>query len=293
MLPVPQIAGDGNEYALTEMRQHIAKEFKLTAEELAEKLKNGTDLFANRVAWAVSYLHKAGAVASTSRGVYRITKRGRALLEQKPQKITVKLLLQYPEVKQFIRPGAGHEPTAPQGKQLPAALTPEEQFENSYQVLRDALADELLETLKSVSAAAFERIVVDLLVAMGYGGSLEDAAQVVGKAGDGGIDGTIKQDKLGFDVVYVQAKKWQDNVGSPEVMKFCGGLTARHASKGVMISTSQFSKDALDYVTKIPQKIILLGGKQLALLMIEHNVGVTPVKPYTLKRLDYDYFENL
>lgn len=161
--------------------------------------------------------------------------------------------------------------------------------------LRDELAHNVLDAMKKISPKAFERVVVEVLVAMGYGGALGDAGQVVGKSGDGGIDGTIKQDKLGLDVVYVQAKRWQDSVGSPEVMGFCGGMAAHHGNKGVMITTAQFSKDAQEYVRKIPQKIVLIGGKQLAELMIDHNVGVAPIprKSYTLKRLDPDYFESL
>ena len=171
--------------------------------------------------------------------------------------------------------------------------TPEESLENSYQVLREALARELLETIGNGTPAAFERLVVHLLVAMGYGGSVEDAGRVVGKSGDGGIDGIIKQDKLGLDVIYVQAKRWKDVVGSPEIMRFSGGLTKRHATRGVFITTSSFTKDALDFVEAMPQKIILVDGKQLASLMIEHGVGESSTKTYTLKRLDQDYFESL
>lgn len=171
--------------------------------------------------------------------------------------------------------------------------TPEESLEHSYQALRDALATELLDTIKNGTPAAFEGIVVDLLVAMGYDGSVEDAGKVVGKSGDGGIDGIVKQDKLGLDFLYVQAKRWKDAVGSPEIMKFSGSLTKKHANRGVFITTSAFTKDALEYVEEIPQRIILIDGKQLASLMIEHNVGVAPAKTYTLKRMDQDYFENL
>ncbi len=160
-------------------------------------------------------------------------------------------------------------------------------------MLDSALARELLQVLLNVTPAAFEQVVVDLVLAMGYGGSLEDAGSVVGKSGDGGIDGVIKQDKLGLDVVYVQAKRWKDVVGSPEIMKFSGSLTKRHASKGVFITTSYFSKDALEYVEAIPQKIVLIDGVKLASFMIGHNVGVAPAKSYILKRLDQDYFESL
>ena len=166
-------------------------------------------------------------------------------------------------------------------------------MDHSYQALREALATELLETIKSGTPAAFEKIVVDLLVAMGYGGSVEDAGKVVGKSGDGGIDGIIKQDKLGLDFLYVQAKRWKDCIGSPEVMKFSWSLTKKHANRGVFITTSFFSRDALEYIEEMPQRIILIDGRRLASLMIEHNVGVAPAKTYTLKRMDLDYFENL
>lgn len=207
------------------------------------------------------------------RGVYEITDRGLSLLKAQPSEITVRTLRQFPEFTQFE--GKNSEP-----EQVTAALTqpgdtkatPEESIESSFQVLRDALVHELLETIKAGTSAAFEQIVVDLLVAMGYGGSVEDAGKVVGKSGDGGIDGIIKQDKLGLDAIYVQAKKWKDGVGSPEIMKFSGGLTKRHANRGVFITTSTFTKDALDFVEAMPQKIILIDGKQLASLMIENDV---------------------
>jgi restriction system protein len=294
MLPVLTLAGDGAEHSVSEFRQRIAEDLKLTPDELAEKLKNGTGLFANRLAWAFMYLRRAQLLNPAGRGVYRITDRGVALLRRNSPTITVKTLHEYPEIVDMYPKGrSASVPVALPTKRQELTLTPEEQLENSYQVLRDALVDEVLEVVKNSSPSGFEQIVVDLLVAMGYGGSLEEPGEVVGKSGDGGIDGTIKQDKLGLDIVYVQAKRWQDNVGSPEVMKFCGGLTAHHAGKGVLITTSHFSKDALEFVTKIPQKIVLIGGRQLAELMIQHNVGVAPTRSYTLKRIDQDYFENL
>jgi restriction system protein len=222
--------------------------------------------------------------------VYRITDRGKALLNGNPSEITTKTLLVWFH-KGGPSPGIGPLPT----KEPEKALTPDEQIERSYLDLRDALAHDVLEATKKISPKAFERVVVDLLVAMGYGGDAEDAGQVVGKSGDGGIDGTIKQDKLGLDMVYVQAKRWQNNVGSPEVMGFCGSITAHRANKGVIITTSQFSKDAQEFVKRIPQNIVLIDGKRLADLMIDHDIGVasTPRKSYTLKRLDQDYFESL
>ena len=295
MLPVLRLTDDGNEHPVTDIRNQIADAFQLTPEELSQKLKSGSTLFANRVAWAISYLNKAQLLTLTTRGVYRITDRGATFLKGNPPAITAKNLRQFPEFINFHGRGDSSDSEA-----QPSAAsddndkeTPEERLESSFQILRDALAGELLQVLLSGTPAAFEKVVVDLLVAMGYGGSLEDAERVVGRSGDGGIDGVIKQDKLGLDVVYVQAKRWKDVVGSPEIMKFSGSLTKRHAGKGVFITTSYFSKDALDYVEAIPQKIVLIDGAKLASFMIDHNVGVTPAKSYILKRLDQDYFESL
>jgi restriction system protein len=206
------------------------------------------------------------------------------LLEKNPAKITMKtLLVGLP--KDSL---AGPAPKEPE-----AFRTPEEQFESSFLTLRETLANDLLEEVKKVSPRNFEEIVVDLLIAMGYGGSLEDAGEVVGKSGDGGIDGTIKQDKLGLDMVYVQAKRWERTVGTPDVSQFSGSLLKQNAQKGVMITTSQFSKDAREHVKGLAQKLVLIDGKQLAELMIEHDVGVKAAskKSYTLKRLDQEYFE--
>jgi len=293
MLPVLRFAGDRKEHSVSEFRQRVAAEFNLSEQELAERLASDSQtVFANRIGWAVQYLKAAVTLESVKRGVYQISDRGLALLKGKPSEITVKTLRQFPEFMEFHEKASAPSAatTAPASE---TKATPEESLEQSYQTLREALAIELLETIKNGTPAAFEKIVVDLLVAMGYGGSVEDAGKVVGKSGDGGIDGIIKQDKLGLDFLYVQAKRWKDVVGSPEVMKFSGSLTKKHANRGVFITTSFFSKDALEYIEEMPQRIILIDGRRLASLMIEHNVGVAPAKTYTLKRLDLDYFENL
>ena len=295
MLPVLKVLADRKEHAVAEARRHIATELNLSEEEMSERLASDTTtVFMNRIGWAVQYLKEAAAIRAVRRGVYEITDRGVSLLQTQPSEITTKVLRQFPEFIEFQGRGAETEqPTTTVTPHLETKATPEESLENSFQILRDALAHELLETIKNGTPAAFEQIVVDLLVAMGYGGSVEDAGKVVGKSGDGGIDGIIKQDKLGLDAIYVQAKRWKDVVGSPEIMKFSGSLTKRHANRGVFITTSTFTRDALDFVEAMPQKIVLLDGKQLASLMIEHDVGVSPTKAYTLKRLDQDYFENL
>jgi restriction system protein len=295
MLPVLRIAEDRKEHTVSEMRQRIAVELNLSDDELAERLASDSQtVFANRIGWAVQYLKSAAAIRAVRRGVYQITDRGASLLKSQPSEITVKTLRQYPEFAEFEGKGAEAEPSITSAAPLnESKATPEESLENSYQILRDALAHDLLESIKNGTPAAFEQIVVDLLVAMGYGGSVEDAGKVVGKSGDGGIDGIIKQDKLGLDAIYVQAKRWKDVVGSPEVMKFSGSLTKRHANRGVFITTSTFTKDASEFVEAMPQKIVLIDGKLLASLMIEHDVGVSPLRSYTLKRLDQDYFDNL
>jgi restriction system protein len=295
MLPFLRLAGDRKEHSLAEIRQRIAAEINLSEQELADRLASDSQtVFANRIGWAVQYLKAAAVIKAIRRGVYQITDRGLTLLKEKPPEITVKTLRQFPEFLEFHDKDSASDSavvaTAPSAE---IKETPEESLEHSYQALREALATELLETIKNGTPAAFEKIVVDLLVAMGYGGSVEDAGKVVGKSGDGGIDGIIKQDKLGLDFLYVQAKRWKDVVGSPEVMKFSGSLTKKHANRGVFITTSFFSKDALEYIEEMPQRIILIDGRRLASLMIEHNVGVAPAKTYTLKRMDQDYFENL
>lgn len=286
MRPVLEELADRNEHTSPEIRAKLADLLKLAPEELALTLKNGTAVFTNRVATAIVFLSGAQAIRATGPRLYAITPRGVELLETGPARLTVKFLMRYPEMGQFLK-----------GRSQPAdstgTLTPEEELDRQHQALQDSLALELLQNVKSCTPTAFERLVVDLLLAMGYGGSLEDAGTVVGRAGDGGIDGTIKQDKLGLDVIYVQAKKWDGAVGSPEVMRFCGSLNAHHAGKGVILTTSHFSKDAVEYVKRIPQKIVLIDGRELALLMIEHNVGVAQFRTYTLKRIDRDYFDNL
>lgn len=242
----------------------------------------------------MQYLKEAATIQAVRRGVYQITDRGFTLLSGNPPEITVKMLRHYPEFAEFIGKAADSEPTISSVAPLSESkATPEESLESSYKILRDALTHDVLDAIKNGTPAAFEQIVVDLLVTMGYGGSVEDAGRVVGKSGDGGIDGVIKQDKLGLDVIYVQAKRWGNVVGSPEIMKFSGSLTKKHASRGVFITTSSFTKDASDFVEAIHQKIVLIDGKLLASLMIEHDVGVAPAKTYTLKRLDQDYFDNL
>jgi len=287
MLPILTLIGDGKEHQRQELFEKAAQMFNLTHEERTHLLPSGRQYtFDNRVGWARTYLKKAGLLSSPSRGIIKITERGKEVLKNKPSEINVKFLEQFPEFREFKK-----YQREKQDEQTSVDLTPEETLENSYQDLRTELSHELLERVKSCSPDFFERLVVDLLVSMGYGGSRSEAGQRVGKSGDGGIDGIIKEDKLGLDVVNIQAKRWQNTVGRPEIQAFVGSLAGNRAKKGVFITTSKFSDGAIDYVSRIEQKVVLIDGEELAQLMIDHDVGVSEESRYVVKKIDLDYFE--
>jgi len=288
MLPLLKIAGDRREHRIAESIDRIALELGLSEDERRELLSSGKQArFDNRVGWARTYLKKAGLIDYTGVGRFRITDRGVNALADSPPRIDIKSLKRFPEFLEFLNLQQ-HENKAAERAEEPER-TPEEALENNYDYLRRGLAQELLERAKSCSPRFFEKLVLDLLVAMNYGGSPEDAARV-GRIGDGGIDGTIKEDKLGLDVVYVQAKRWQGTVGRPIVQGFAGSLEGQRARKGVLITTSSFSPDAREYVEKIEKKIVLIDGEELSQLMIDHGVGVTVVATYVVNRVDHDYF---
>ncbi len=287
MLPLMKIAGDGQEHSLGEATETLAQQFGLREEDRKELLPSGRQAkLDNRVGWARTYLKKAGLLQSTGRARFRITPLGLEVLRDNPPRITTKSLMQFPGFADFQHP----PPKATAETIEQADQTPEEILEASYQQLRRDLAQELLERVKSCSPKFFEQLVVDLLVSMGYGGSRQDAGEAVGRSGDDGVDGIIKEDKLGLDIVYVQAKRWKTVVGRPIVQAFAGSLEGQKAKKGVLIATSQFSKDARDYVGKIEKKIVLIDGEQLAQLMIDYGIGVAPVTSYVVRKLDLDYF---
>jgi restriction system protein len=240
-------------------------------------------------------MKKAGLLEATRRGYFQITLRGQELLDKKPKVINVKLLKQYPQFLEFQQlKGTRSRDKSVGSKETSdiSTATPSEALETAYENLRNELADELLRKLKKTSPSFFEKIVVELLVQMGYGGSRTDAGKAIGKSGDGGIDGIIKEDKLGLDVVYIQAKRWDSNpVGRPDVMQFAGALQGQRANKGIFITTSRFTDDARSYVSQIGSKIVLIDGEQLTNLMIEHDVGMTTVSLYPVKKIDADYFD--
>jgi len=303
MLPLLELSSDGAEHRFRDAVESLSIHFQLTDAERAEMLPSGTaPLFDNRVGWARTYLKQAGLLESLRRGYFRITARGKATLASQPKHIDTALLLQFEEFRAFRarRKEAGEasisEPrevvvATPTDSDLPPQQTPEDMLASAYRRLRGDLELELLDQVKQTSPAFFERLVIDLLVSMGYGGSRQDAGRAIGKSGDGGIDGIIKEDKLGLDVIYVQAKRWEGTVGRPEIQKFAGALQGQRANKGVFITTSSYSREATEYAGVISSKIILVDGQQLASLMVDHNVGVSTVGMYELKRMDNDYFE--
>jgi restriction system protein len=295
MLPLLQLLADKKEYLFKDIVTLLGKQFRLTDQELSELLPSGQSLlFANRVGWARTYLKKAGLLDAPKRGMVSITERGLNVLKKKPKKVDNNLLKQFPEFLEFQnikKEGveiSGHSDNAQTEKQ-----TPEETIDLAYQNIRQSLAQELIDTVRRLSPTFFERLVVELLVKMGYGGSIKDAGRAIGKTGDEGIDGTIKEDKLGLDIIYIQAKLWQAGniVGRPELHKFVGALAGQGAKKGIFITTFSFSKDALNYAPKNETKIVLIDGVQLAQLMIDYNLGVSVQRAYEIKRLDNDYFE--
>jgi restriction system protein len=293
MLPLLQLTSDGEEHTLSATIEQLATQFQLTKDDRRELLPSGRQSkFVNRVGWSATYLRKTKLLAGTGKGRFRITDRGRKVLQNPPQRLDLKYLQRFPELAAFrgevlpeVNNTNGTEP-APEVTQ-----TPREILEASYQLLQRDLAQDLLERIKQKPPAFFEQLVVDLIVAMGYGGSLTDAGQAIGRSGDGGIDGVIKQDRLGLDYLYLQAKRWEGPVGRPTVQGFAGALEEQKARRGVLITTSTFTQDAYKYIGKIEKRIVLIDGELLTKLMIEHGVGVAVEETYVVKRLDVDYFE--
>jgi restriction system protein len=296
MLPLLKIAGDGETHQFRFSVEALAQHFALTETERSELLPSGKQpTFNNRVGWARTYMTKAGLLESPRRGLFRITDQGRRVLQQNPPLINVQFLEQFEEFRQFRALRRDRSELAiSTGDSLsttePSDQTPEESLEAAYQILRENLAAEILETVKRCSPQFFEQLVVDLLVRMGYGGSRREAGEAIGRSGDEGIDGIIKEDRLGLDIIYVQAKRWEGAVGRPEVQKFAGALQGQRARKGIFITTSAFSREAWEYAKQIETKIILVDGATLAEYMIDNGVGVTTEAVYELKRLDHDYF---
>ncbi|HEY4761474.1 MAG TPA: restriction endonuclease [Thermoguttaceae bacterium] len=290
MLPLLRHLADGTERSNLDTLNALAKEFALTEAEIAEMLPSGQQTrFRNRIAWAKAHFKAAGIIESPRRGVYRITERGREFLKLHPDKIDLKSLDKFPEHREF-RTSSQKKDNSGLAASVETEMTPQEYIEYGYQQIRFELMGEILRLIKECPPEFFEGLVIDLLLAMGYGGSRLDAGKAIGRSGDGGIDGIIKEDRLGLDIIYIQAKRWEGVVGRPEIQKFVGALQGQRARKGIFITTSSFTKDARLYAEAIDSKIILIDGEELAGLMIDHNIGVNQVSSYTVKRIDSEYF---
>lgn len=304
MLPVLQQYAGGADRSTRDVRDSVAGALGVTAADRAEVLPSGRQTrYANRVAWSHIYLKQAGLLASPRRGVYQITERGRALLASPPDRISIAYLTRYPEFVAFQTKqksyGGDSDEDSDERKtsdgQVVAAdaplLTPDEQMRTGYKRLREALADQLLDRVRQATPAFFESLVVDILVAMGYGGTHDDAARVVGRSGDGGIDGIIKEDRLGLENIYVQAKRYTEGtIGRPAIQQFAGALQGQRARKGVFITTSTFTRDAIEYAKGLQNTIVLVDGPQLAELMIDYGVAVSEVQTLRIMKLDEDWF---
>lgn len=289
-LPLLRFAADGRVHRLSEAREHLARAFRLTPEEMDEKLPSGRQgRFANRVAWAKVYLTQAGILSSHARGEFQITDRGQEILRNPPEQLDVAFMEQFAEFQAF-RSRTGRSNTSGPGERTSAEATPEEELEAAFERLQAELSQELLETVRRLSPIAFEELVVDLMLAMGYGGGRTEAGSITPASGDEGIDGVINEDRLGLEVIYIQAKRWENPVGRPEIHKFVGALHGRRARKGVFITTSRFTPDAREYVEHIDPRVILIDGERLARLMIDHSVGVSTKGTLRVQRIDSDYF---
>ncbi|MGD8751253.1 MAG: restriction endonuclease [Anaerolineales bacterium] len=292
MLPLLELSSDGETHYIHDAVNRLAEEFGLSDEEQAKLLPSGQQpVFYNRVGWARTYLKKAGLLEDPKRGYFRITERGREVLAENPQRIDMKYLRQFPEYIEFretVREATDEDVHEEDFEEL----TPEEALENAYQRIRKDLSEELLLYVLGSTPGFFEKLVVELLVKMGYGGSQRDAARAVGKRGDEGIDGIIDEDRLGLDTIYIQAKKWKksSSVGRPEIQKFVGALHGQRAKKGIFITTTTFSSEAREYVANIDPKVVLIDGSRLTDLMIDYGIGVTTRTQYELKDIDTDYF---
>lgn len=295
MLPMLKYISDGEEHSLSEVHDALAEYFELDDEEIRELLPSGQQpIFRNRVGWARTYLKKAGLLSSPKRAHFKITDRGINFLKENPGEITSKDLTRFDEFVKFQTVKKTPNKNSVTSNDVNAKVsdqTPEEVLEYAYQKIKNDLANELIDIIKSCSPAFFEKLVIDLLIAMGYGGSRKDAGEAMGKSGDGGIDGIIKEDKLGLDIIYLQAKRWENAVPVKEIRDFTGALASKKAKKGIFISTSSFPKSVYEFVSQIEYKIILIDGQRLAELMIENNVGLSIINSYQIKTIDSDYFE--
>ena len=296
MLPALKALSDGEEKPISEIRNHIAEAQGLTPEDMRELLPNGRQpVFVNRVSWALIYLGRAGLSERVRPGVWRLTEEGKRLLADAPPRIDMNYLRNYPAYVAW-RTGKNTSPSSGDTTLIPpddSADTPEEELDGIVRQLRNELEADVLDRVREAPPAFFEQVVVDLLIAMGYGGGDAERGRVIGRSGDGGIDGKIREDALGLDEVYVQAKRYADGntVGEGELRNFAGAIDAAGTTKGVFVTTSGFTSAAKNYVARSPKRIVLIDGEELARLMVVHSIGVRTRIRHEIKRIDEDYFD--
>lgn len=290
-LPYLQCLGDGEPHTNAQITEFVIKALQISEEDQDEMLPSGQSTrVANRVGWTRTHLNKAGLIERVDWGVYRILDAGKQLVASPPAKLDLKFLDTIPQHKAWFHAPKKTKLEDQSDREI-ESQPPNERIEEAFTELNSSLSSDLLVQVSKMDPFKFEQVVIDLLFAMGYGGSREEAAQVTKKSNDEGIDGIINEDRLGLDVIYVQAKRWQHNIGRKEIQSFVGALAGKQANKGVFITTSEFAQTAIDYASSVSQKVILINGTRLADLMIEHNIGVSTVRAIELKRLDSDYFE--
>jgi restriction system protein len=291
MAPTLSVLADGGDHSLAELRAVVAERLGLAEEDLQAKIPSGTPLFANRLHWAVTYMYQAGLLSRPKRGVVRITGRGRKVAAAHPDRVDVRVLSGFPEFIDFK--SRSHGPRrADQPELAESETTPREAVSTAVDEANAAVAAEVLDRVRQRESAFLERLVLAVLTAMGYGGAA-GAAEHLGKSGDEGLDGVIRQDPLGLDRIYVQAKRYSASraVGRPEIQEFVGALHGAQADRGIFITTSRFTPDAITYADRVAARVILIDGAALSALMVRHNIGVQDQQTYVIKRVDEDFFE--
>ncbi|OUT62192.1 MAG: restriction endonuclease [Rhodopirellula sp. TMED11] len=293
MLPLLSHISDKCEHTVAAARNAIADQFDLTELERKERLPSGTqNKFGNRLAWAKTYLERAGLITMVKRGVFVISPKGLVLLESPPERITIEFLKRYPEFAEFRKAAVDENSVSTTESDESANGTPEEQLEHAHSRIRNSLGNELLALILNSPPSFFEKLVVDLMLRMGFGGPGDESGIVTSYGNDEGIDGIINEDALGLEVIYLQAKRYSNTVGRPDIQKFVGALHGRRARKGVFLTTSSFSAGARDYVKAIDPRVILIDGAKLCQLMIDYGVGVSTERSYDIKKVDSDYFDD-
>jgi restriction system protein len=294
MLPLLKVMESGADMTTKQMRDAVAAHLELTAEALSQRLPSGTQTaFDNRMGWARTYLFKAGLIDRPRRATYAISQSGKQLLLNPPATIDTDFLRTYDQFKEFIGTGSNAREGLAPNNETDNDLTPEEQIERGVRQIQGELKDEVLDRVKQLPPEGFEQLVLQLLVGMGYGGSMADV-QGVARGADGGVDGVVNQDHLGLDRIYIQAKRWEGSVGRPVIQGFVGALAGVGASKGVIMTTSTFAQPAQEYVkTLTDRRIVLVDGKRLSELMVKHGIGVSTKQTFVVQRMDEDFFLEL